>query len=443
MAAPGETTSPAEEPKPAEKEPTFTKKDAPGKAIPQKFVQVDDEDEGEDEDEDEAEKGNQDEDADNNKSGGKNQHIELIKKLRLQLRDLEKYAFEKGELRQIPVSVLAERQTMILDILREKLSLNISTKELEKLGLDELRKQVDKEIEDLKRKHSLEKLAPTTESPAPQKFQKEVVPTTHCESAWTSHVDTITLATDSLMNLFTTSTITTSKANGSQTASVDKLLDPELVESVVRKQLVPSIRDYLSFGLIDPETLGQPNSYTSLFFNPYYILASLTCFPLGQKHTKSLGERGSIENKIHIWHVIEDYHKERNEVDFKNSSIRALSQSFSLESSINGSIKLSSKQALLIAIDGIISTLSNCKPNGPESHFKAFIYTALNRNKLTDWLRLIFKNKSIVRKHYHTHSFLNQPEKSDKFLAVLKPLNKFEFKLNNDVEPIEQFVSAF
>lgn len=79
----------------------------------------------------------------------RNQHIELIRKLRLQLKDLEKYAFERGELDQLPASVLAERQSVILDTLKDKLSLRISISEIEKLETDELKKQIDKEIHDL------------------------------------------------------------------------------------------------------------------------------------------------------------------------------------------------------------------------------------------------------------------------------------------------------
>ena len=72
---------------------------------------------------------------------------ELIEKLKEQLEDLEKYAYETGELSSIPSSMLLERQTVIIEQLKGKLPLNLD--ELDKSTPEELRKQVDKAIREV------------------------------------------------------------------------------------------------------------------------------------------------------------------------------------------------------------------------------------------------------------------------------------------------------
>lgn len=484
------------------------------------------------------------------------QHIELIKKLRLQLRDLEKYAYERGQLDEVPPSILAERQSVILNSIKSRLSLSIEVDELDKLELDELKKQVDKEIHNvmdplITKEHLLNQLktqlsdleryishlhgtigkihdkntcscqlhgcssSPTTndefsdnheannlhqlqhstsgffksssltsndvqtktsrlirnlvtqlictdiklqervkkEKACEDQFSqnhdidswstKEVkavlkVPKFHDDAAWTLHIDKVILATDSLVNLFTLEP-------QYQKSSESRHIDESLVESVVRRQLIPAIRDLLSYGLIDLNSLPRSTSYASLLFNPYYLLSTLTCFPSFQnsQHGSNNEKKSVTHDKYHVWTVIQDYYESRNEPQFKSSSVKTLSQSFNLGATNNGPIKITSKQAFLIAVEDIIETLAKCKPNGPESHFREFIYTGLNRRKLSTWLRLVFKNKSVIRRYYHNFSFVCMPDKMDKFLTTLDLINQFEFKLKSDVESIEQYVNAF
>lgn len=120
--------------------------------------------------------------------------------------------------------------------------------------------------------------------------------------------------------------------------------------------------------------------------------------------------------------------------NFRNSSVKTLSQSFQLTPSMNGPIKITSKQALLIAIDDVTQKMAKSRPNGPDSHFKMLVYLSLNQCKLATWLRIIFKNKSVLRKYYHNFSFVTQPEKVDRFLSILEPLSSIQFNLPTDVE---------
>lgn len=510
------------------------------------------------------------------------QHIELIKKLRLQLRDLERYAYERGELEEAPPSVLAERQTVILDSLKRKLPLNIDEDRIERLELEELKSQVDKEISELidpliTKDHLLNQLktqltdleryishlhetlgknidrraiagadcscqvhgcltpshltksssvtfktlgatGDNTEDMGQREasstlMDNETLPKTsrlirglmaqlicsdikiqeamkmkkdyakypgnavqcagpkegfvcqgddnseqttglrnnttikapqfHDGAVWTMHIDRVVLATDSLTNLFGIEPNgCNTKPDGEEQRAAKQQVDESLVESVVRRQLVTAMRDLLAYGLIDPHSAPR-SSYRSFLFDPYYIISSLTCLPgtqsYDQQDTTSLPQ-----DKIHVWNVIEDYFNSHNEPEFKTSSVKTLSQSFNLTPSPGGPIKLTSKQGLLIALDDIIERLARSKPNGPESHFKMFVYTALNHGKLASWIRIIFRSKSVLRKFYHNFSFVNQPDKMDKFLQVIDALNQIEFRLNTDTGLVNRpLVRAF
>lgn len=271
-------------------------------------------------------------------------------------------------------------------------------------------------------------------------------------AAWTLHIDRVILATDSLTNLFS---LTPKKKQKSDELRRQITITPintiqqqhqaneSLVESVVRRQLVPAVKELLAYGLIDPSSMPTRSSYASFLIDPYYLLTSFSCLPGSQVRSEANEQAGLPMEKVHVWNIIEDYYESRNEVNFRNSSVKTLSQSFNLTPSMEGPIKITSKQALLIAIDDIICRLAKRKPNGPESHFKLFVYTALNQGKLATWIRIIFRNKSILKKYYHDFSFVSQPEKMDKFLATIEALSQFTFNIDTDTESNDQFVSAF
>jgi hypothetical protein len=72
---------------------------------------------------------------------------ELMVKLKCQLEDLEKYAYETGDMNCIPSSMLIERQTVIIEQLKGKLALNLD--DMDRLTPEQLRKQVDQALKDL------------------------------------------------------------------------------------------------------------------------------------------------------------------------------------------------------------------------------------------------------------------------------------------------------
>lgn len=71
--------------------------------------------------------------------------FELIERLKRQLSDAEKFAYESGA-DILPQSMLVEKQKTIIDELKHRLKLNVADDILPKLTVDELRAQVDNAI---------------------------------------------------------------------------------------------------------------------------------------------------------------------------------------------------------------------------------------------------------------------------------------------------------
>lgn len=72
----------------------------------------------------------------------------MICQLKTQLQDLEKYAFEAGDLEQ-PQTILFEKQKILIDELKKKLNLPIDELQLPHLTTDELKSQVDTAVGEL------------------------------------------------------------------------------------------------------------------------------------------------------------------------------------------------------------------------------------------------------------------------------------------------------
>ena len=87
---------------------------------------------------------------------------------------------------------------------------------------------------------------------------------------------------------------------------------------------------------------------------------------------------------------------------FSSAPARRLSQSFNLN--IVGGTAITPKQTLLTAILDVMETHTPFK-RSPESHFKAFLSRALNEGKLSSWLRLIFKSRTLVLDFYEPWSY--------------------------------------
>lgn len=80
--------------------------------------------------------------------------MDMIGQLKTQLEDLEKYAFEAGDLQQ-PQTIMFEKQKIIIDELKKKLHLPIDELQLPHLSTDELKSAVGELMNPIKMKDNL------------------------------------------------------------------------------------------------------------------------------------------------------------------------------------------------------------------------------------------------------------------------------------------------
>lgn len=80
--------------------------------------------------------------------------MDMIGQLKTQLEDLEKYAFEAGDLQQ-PQTIMFEKQKIIIDELKKKLNLPIDELQLPHLSTDELKSAVGELMNPIKMKDNL------------------------------------------------------------------------------------------------------------------------------------------------------------------------------------------------------------------------------------------------------------------------------------------------
>ncbi|XP_068212199.1 RUN domain-containing protein 1-like [Palaemon carinicauda] len=187
----------------------------------------------------------------------------------------------------------------------------------------------------------------------------------------------------------------------------------------VRKQLAPALRDLMQHGLMP---VGQSQS----------LVPFLSCFPQrSQKATKLL----------HAWDLILKYYQLKKGDQYNRTPARRLSQSFNLE--ITGGSALTSKQALLSTIGSIITSHTPLK-RSYDSHFKAFVCSALNQKKLITWLRLIFRTQVLTENYYQSWSYVGKTGFEDSFRS-LERLNKYNLDLPVDlaVQPFQNIKDAF
>lgn len=80
--------------------------------------------------------------------GQREKQIDMIDQLKTQLEDLEKYAFEAGDL-VLPQTILFEKQKIIIDELKKKINLPFDQKKMAHLSTDELKNHIDSAMGEL------------------------------------------------------------------------------------------------------------------------------------------------------------------------------------------------------------------------------------------------------------------------------------------------------
>lgn len=428
---------------------------------------------------------------------------ELIDQLKGQLEDLEKYAYETGEA-GLPSSMLLERQSVVIEHLKEKLPLNLD--ELDSLDPDDLRRHIDRAIREMvnpvKMKEQLVCQLKTQvsdlerfiqfiqgegsdgkprctcncpvhgkASPAPSevssgsyvrpRLYKEQLRRAHKESQETQHRILRRMLT--LLQMFAVAHFgcgkrgfqknvikKTPKGNhwGDLRARLEVAVNEVLdLASKQEPQCVDS--DYTSDSGDSPLVLCNEKLTTAVRKDLALALRDLMQHGLMQVGQSSsmvpIGcfvlRSASAPSLMHAWDLVLKYYEIKNGPQYNASPARKLSESFNLD--LAAGIVATPKHSLLGAIHVIICSHTPLK-RSYDSHFKAFVCAALNEKKLVSWLRLVFKCKSLVEHYYMPWSYVRRTGFEDS-LHSLDRLVQYEFDLPVDlaVRQLQNIKDAF
>ncbi|XP_050579911.1 RUN domain-containing protein 1 [Bombus affinis] len=415
---------------------------------------------------------------------------ELICQLKSQLEDLEKYAYETGNA-DLPQSMILERQSIIINHLKEKLNFNVD--DLCKLPVDDLRWQVDYAISQivspLKMKEQLVSQLKTQIADL-ERFinylQGEVnTETLACTCACPVHTSGSAGSTSYAKKSFNRKTEEESRTKTLNTVKkVVALLHMFIVSQLgcgserVRRNFKKSsvhnwrdLRTRLDFAVEhvietiaeterhpDDDDIANENDYASDSDSMSHCNARVTSAV--RKHLatsiRDLIQHGlmsdarsnsvvpfvgcfpqrnsSASNLMHAWELVLKYYEIKNGHRYNSSPAQKLSQSFNLD--LAGGRVVSSKQSLLTTIGNIIASHNPYK-RSYDSHFKAFICASLNANKLVVWLKLILQCQYLLENHYTSWSYVVKTGFQDAF-HTLDRLTSYKFDLPVDLA-VRQF----
>ncbi|KAB0801414.1 hypothetical protein PPYR_05768 [Photinus pyralis] len=401
------------------------------------------------------------------------QQQQLIKQLKKQLSELERYAFETGEA-DVPQDVVLESQRVILNELKVRMNLELDEQKYFQLTPADVKQQVDvalgqlvtplrmkehlvaqlkTQVADLERfisylqadsktntkcscgcaRHSVEKKYKASSAGMIQRtaallqmfamlqlgcgshqFKKNNLKTTTKCNHWGDLRAKMEIAIAKVVEVAKATEVSKSVEQGNYSSDSESstALCNVQVTRAVRKYLATSIRDLMQHGVV-----AEVQSHSLVPFIGCLSRKFKVC-----------------DTPIHAWEIIVYYYHLKNGERFNSTPARKLSQSFNLD--IAGSSANSNKQNMLSIIGNIIATHSLYK-RSYDSHFKAFICAALNAKKLVTWLSLIFQCRALVDMHYQPWSYMIKTGFSDG-LQSLDTLTNFKFDLPVDLA-IRQF----
>nr|CAG4641593.1 EOG090X03YR [Eurycercus lamellatus] len=331
---------------------------------------------------------------------------ELIEKLKQQLEDLERYAYETGEA-GLPQTLVVERQKIIIDQMKNKLQFNVD--DLDKYTVEELRQQVDQAIGQDKVNQVFRRMTNLLQiyiisqfgCGVSTKFPRDM-PSREKNKQMREALSRLNEAVLQVMR-----TSSTRGGNGRSSVSWESDNQVEIVKAV-RKGLCPALRELLIHGM-------QDNSNTSS------LVPFLSCAVPGASASTPSGCSAP-----HPWQLFVAFYRTKDGQSLMTNPQRSLAQSFSLE--IQGG---TSKQSLLMAIGNII-VMHRPYKRGPEAHFKAFLSSALNAKKIVPWLRIILRSPTLLDEFYEPWAYVVQPGFDD-IWKLLEPLQAVDFRLPEDL----------
>lgn len=430
---------------------------------------------------------------------------ELITQLKSQLEDLETYAYETGDVKEIPTSKQIEKQKVVLEQLTNTLDLPID--KLDNLSTEELRQVVDHavgqivnpakvkeklvgqlktQITDLER--FIEFLQGEATSPGPlgkerctcsvhgsgkgSKFQYNKSAVKENKQKVLQDKDHVSESnikmikkTIHLLQVFIITQLgcgsrefkrnamkRTTKGNhwGDLRARLEVAIDKVL--ALAKQQEEAQDRDTSDDFNSDSEEAQEMSS--PLLTQAVRRDLAMAIRDLVQHGLVEFGQSRSlvpwgclpsrssaVSQEMHAWDLLLKFYDMKHGLEYNQSPARKLSQSFHLE--MVGGKAITSKQTLLGAIDTVISSHTPLKRT-EDSHFKAFISLGLNEGLLPTWLKLIFRTQTLIDNYYQDWSYIARTGFDDG-IKSLEKLNAVKFRLPVDlaIRPFSNIRDAF
>ncbi|MED6264839.1 hypothetical protein CHARACLAT_019234 [Characodon lateralis] len=409
---------------------------------------------------------------------------DLIFQLKIQLDDLERFAYQEGSYDSLPQSVVMERQKVIIDELIKKLDVNLN-EDIGNLSPEELRERVDAAIaqivnparvkeqlvEQLKTQiRDLEMFInfiqdevgnpllsdggrsqqPKAEGTnARSAGMKKKVDPVQAQRMRDTGLQLIQKAL-AVLQIFAASQFGCSAGHVPQnmwpqdSSSRDYGALLQCLEAAVEKVRVlgsrrhPSVEHVVSYSSMS--TLGARDELTTAVRKELAValkdLLAHGLFSPSQTMSLVLAPISCIlpyrpaPQTMHPWELFEKFYESKNGKAFVESPARKLSQSFSLNVG-GGPGTVTPKHSLLWAIHTVLKEHGRYK-RGPDTEFKALVCMALNEQRLVSWLNLLCKSVSLIHPHYQSWSYMAQTG-FEGALRILGRISHLRFNLPVDL----------
>uniref|UniRef100_A0A8C8RCK3 RUN domain-containing protein 1 n=1 Tax=Pelusios castaneus TaxID=367368 RepID=A0A8C8RCK3_9SAUR len=385
----------------------------------------------------------------------KEKQRELIMQLKMQLDDLETFAYQEGSYDSLPQSMVMERQRVIIEELIKKLDMNLN-EDIASLSPEELRQQVDaavaqivnparvKEqlVEQLKTQirdlemfinfiqgellvnpedarkmretglHLMRRMLAVLQIFAVSQFGCATgqIPRTlwqkdQANKDYSPLIKKLELSVAQVRQLALKHQEHMLSCSGMQDICLGGRDELTLA---VRKELTIALRDLMAHGLC------ASSQGMSL------VLAPLACL---------IPAFTSSPPTMHPWELFVKYYNTKNGPAFVESPARKLSQSFALP--VMGSVTVTPKQSLLTAIHTVLTEHDPFKRSA-DSELKALVCMALNEQRLVSWVNLICKSGALIQSHYQPWSYMANTG-FESALNILSRLSNLKFNLPVDL----------
>ncbi|GMT35935.1 hypothetical protein PFISCL1PPCAC_27232, partial [Pristionchus fissidentatus] len=419
---------------------------------------------------------------------------ELIDKLKEQLNDLERYAYESGE-GDLPSTVIIQKQKSVLENLSQKIDLNIEIDTMSQAEItrtveealkqlinpfkqkEQLVEQLQTQITDLERfvsflqkeneggesngaapqagrlirlfqltlksfgsspakttpsKKGIFGLPSFSSSPSTSGFLKNQLKQTEKGRHYGDERARLQIAVDDVVQILKKYTLLSMDE-----AVEEKALDPvDPIDDEVfdrsEEEVVTAIRRSLCPSLRALLEHGlQPAAMPISSTNN----STFGCF-VPKTQTKKVAKP-----LTHIWDVVLFFYDSRNGKEMSDAPVRKLSQSFQLDRVQGKSV--TSKQILLSTIETIIASHARLKRSN-DAQWKAFVSAALNQKRLPAWIRIMFRTRHVVDACYFSWSYVCRTG-CEELYELLETLQKYNMTLPVDLalRPFEQMREAF